>query len=452
MEKTIFQLLENKKFGEIKEIFLDMNPADIAACFSEIEKPNDLVLFRILPKELASEVFVEMDTDMQKDLITAFSDKELKEVMNDIYIDDAVDIIDEMPANVAKRILAQASAGDRKLINQLLAYTEDSAGSIMTTEFVDLKASMTVADAFERIRKVGTDKETIYTCYIIDSSRHLKGIVSVKDLLLSKSDTLLEDIMNENIIFAATLQNQEEVVQLFDKYDLLALPVVDNENRLVGIITVDDAIDVLQEEITEDFEKMAAITPTDNDVPYLKTGVFEIFRSRIMWLLILMVSATFTGMIITSFESSLASLTVLTAFMPMLMNTGGNSGSQSSVTIIRALSLGEIEFRDVLRVLWKETRVSVLCGVCLALLNFFKMWVFDILLLKTEGLTLMVALVVSATLFFTVLIAKVVGCVLPIAAKKLGFDPAVMASPFITTIVDAISLTIYFFIAQAVLF
>ena len=452
MEKTIFQLLENKKFGEIKEIFLDMNPADIAACFSEIEKPNDLVLFRILPKELASEVFVEMDTDMQKDLITAFSDKELKEVMNDIYIDDAVDIIDEMPANVAKRILAQASAGDRKLINQLLAYPEDSAGSIMTTEFVDLKASMTVADAFERIRKVGTDKETIYTCYIIDSSRHLKGIVSVKDLLLSKSDTLLEDIMNENIIFAATLQNREEVVQLFDKYDLLALPVVDNENRLVGIITVDDAIDVLQEEITEDFEKMAAITPTDADVPYLKTGVFEIFRSRIMWLLILMISATVTGMIITSFESSLASLTVLTAFMPMLMNTGGNSGSQSSVTIIRALSLGEIEFRDVFRVLWKEARVSVLCGASLAVLNFLKMWVFDILLLKTDGLTLMVALVVSATLFFTVLIAKVVGCVLPIAAKKLGFDPAVMASPFITTIVDAISLTIYFFIAQAVLF
>ena len=452
MEKTIFQLLENKKFSEIKTIFLDMNPADIAACFSEIEKPNDLVLFRILPKELASEVFVEMDTEMQKDLITAFSDKELKEVMNDIYMDDTVDIIDEMPANVAKRILAQASAGDRKLITQLLAYPEDSAGSIMTTEFVDLKASMPVAAAFERIRKVGTDKETIYTCYIIDSSRHLKGIVTVKDLLLSKSDVRLEEIMNENIIFAATLQNQEEVVQLFDKYDLLALPVVDNENRLVGIITVDDAIDVLQEEISEDFEKMAAITPTDNDVPYLKTGVFEIFRSRIMWLLILMVSATFTGMIITSFESSLASLTVLTAFMPMLMNTGGNSGSQSSVTIIRALSLGEIEFRDVLRVLWKETRVSVLCGACLAVLNFFKMWVFDILLLKTEGLTLMVALVVSATLFFTVLIAKVVGCVLPIAAKKLGFDPAVMASPFITTIVDAISLTIYFFIAQAVLF
>lgn len=451
MENTIFQLLENKKFGEIKEIFLDMNPADIAACFSEIEKPNDLVLFRILPKELASEVFVEMDTDMQKDLITAFSDKELKEVMNDIYMDDAVDIIDEMPANVAKRILAQASAGDRKLINQLLAYPEDSAGSIMTTEFVDLKASMTVADAFERIRKVGTDKETIYTCYIIDSSRHLKGIVSVKDLLLSKSDTLLEDIMNENIIFAATLQNREEVVQLFDKYDLLALPVVDNENRLVGIITVDDAIDVLQEEITEDFEKMAAITPTDADVPYLKTGVFEIFRSRIMWLLILMISATVTGMIITSFESSLASLTVLTAFMPMLMNTGGNSGSQSSVTIIRALSLGEIEFRDVLRVLWKETRVSILCGASLAVLNFFKMWVFDILLLKTDGLTLMVALVVSATLFFTVLIAKVVGCVLPIAAKKLGFDPAVMASPFITTIVDALSLIIYFDIATAIL-
>ncbi len=452
MEKTIFQLLENKKFSEIKTIFLDMNPADIAACFSEIEKPNDLVLFRILPKELASEVFVEMDTEMQKNLISAFSDKELKEVMNDIYMDDAVDIIEEMPANVAKRILAHTSAADRKLINQLLAYPEDSAGSIMTTEFVDLKSSMTVADAFERIRKVGTDKETIYTCYIIDSSRHLKGIVSVKDLLLSKSDTLLEDIMNENIIFAATLQNREEVVQLFDKYDLLALPVVDTENRLVGIITVDDAIDVLQEEITEDFEKMAAITPSDTDTPYLKTGVFEIFRSRILWLLILMFSATFTGIIITSFESSLASLTVLTAFMPMLMNTGGNSGSQSSVTIIRALSLGEIRFKDIFRVLWKETRVSVLCGLSLAVLNFFKMWVFDILLLKTDGLTLMVALVVSATLFFTVLIAKVVGCALPIAAKKLGFDPAVMASPFITTIVDAISLSIYFFIAQAVLF
>ncbi len=452
MEKTIFQLLESKKFTEIKEIFIDMNPADIAACFSEIEKPNDLVLFRILPKELASEVFVEMDTQMQKNLIAAFSDKELKEVMNDIFMDDAVDIIEEMPANVAKRILSQTSASDRKLINQLLAYPEDSAGSIMTTEFVDLKASMTVADAFERIRKVGTDKETIYTCYIIDSSRHLKGIVSAKDLMLSKGDVLLEDIMSENIIFAGTLQNREEVVQLFDKYDLLALPVVDTENRLVGIITVDDAIDVLQEEITEDFEKMAAITPTDADTPYLKTGVLEIFRSRILWLLILMVSATFTGMIITSFESSLASLTVLTAFMPMLMNTGGNSGSQSSVTIIRALSLGEIGFRDIFRVLWKETRVSVLCGLSLAVLNFFKMWFFDILLLKTDGLTLIVALVVSATLFFTVLIAKIVGCALPIAAKKLGFDPAVMASPFITTIVDAISLSIYFFIAQAVLF
>lgn len=450
MENTIFQLLENKKFGEIKEIFLDMNPADIAVCFSEIEKPNDLVLFRILPKELASEVFVEMDTDMQKDLITAFSDKELKEVMNDIYMDDAVDIIDEMPANVAKRILAQASATDRKLINQLLAYPEDSAGSIMTTEFVDLKASMTVSDAFERIRKIGTDKETIYTCYVIDSSRHLKGIITAKDLMLSGSDVLIEDIMNENIIFASTLQNREEVVQLFDKYDLLALPVVDNENRLVGIITVDDAIDVLQEEITEDFEKMAAISPTDT--PYLKTGVFEIFRSRILWLLILMFSATFTGMIITSFESALASCVILTAFMPMLMNTGGNSGSQSSVTVIRALSLGEIEYDDFFRVVWKELRVSLLCGAALSILNFLKMWLFDILLLKTDGLTLTVALVVSATLFFTVFIAKVVGCILPILAKKLNLDPAVMASPFITTIVDAISLTIYFLIAQSVLF
>lgn len=450
MENTVFELLENKKYNEIKEIFIEMNPADIAACFFELNIHNALVLFRILPKELASEVFVEMEKDMQKSLISAFSDKELKEVMDDIFMDDAVDIIEEMPANVAKRILTQASATDRKLINQLLAYPEDSAGSIMTTEFVDLKASMTVSDAFERIRKVGTDKETIYTCYVIDSSRRLKGIVTAKDLMLSKSDALIDDIMNENIIFASTLQNREEVVQLFDKYDLLALPVVDTENRLVGIITVDDAIDVLQEEITEDFEKMAAISPTDT--PYLKTGVFEIFRSRILWLLILMFSATVTGMIITSFESALASCVILTAFMPMLMNTGGNSGSQSSVTVIRALSLGEIEYKDFFRVIWKEFRVSLLCGAALSILNFLKMWVLDILLFKTDGLTLTVALVVSATLFFTVFIAKVVGCILPIIAKKLNLDPAVMASPFITTIVDAISLTIYFLIAQAVLF
>lgn len=319
----------------------------------------------------------------------------------------------------------------------------------MTTEYVALRKSMTVSAAFDKIRKVGIDKETIYTCYVTDSKRRLSGVVTARQLMLADSDTLLSEIMDFDPIFAYTHDDKEYVVQLFDKYDMLALPIVDTEERLVGIVTVDDAIDVLQEETTEDFEKMAAILPTEK--PYLKTGVFDIFKSRIIWLLVLMISATFTGMIITSFEGALASCVILTAFMPMLMNTGGNSGSQASVTVIRALSLGEIEYKDVFKVFWKELRVSVLCGLSLSLLNFVKMWLFDILLLKTDGLTLTVAGVVCVTLFFTVFIAKLVGCTLPIAAKKLGFDPAVMASPFITTIVDAISLVIYFLIASQVL-
>lgn len=449
MQERILTLLEEKKFTELKNILNEMNPADFAEYIEAVPRSQLILVFRLLPKELASEAFVELDSDQQMYLIESFTDKELSVVLDELFVDDFADIVEEMPAVVAKRMLKNTDSETRKTVNQILAYPDDSAGSIMTTEYVALRKSMTVSAAFDKIRKVGIDKETIYTCYVTDSKRRLSGVVSARQLMLADSDALISDIMNFDPIFAYTHDDKEYVVQLFDKYDMLALPIVDAEERLVGIVTVDDAIDVLQEETTEDFEKMAAIVPTEK--PYLKTGVFDIFKSRIIWLLILMISATFTGMIITSFEGALASCVILTAFMPMLMNTAGNSGSQASVTVIRALSLGEIEYRDVLMVLWKELRVSILCGFALSVLNFIKMWLFDMLLLKTEGLTLLVASVVSITLFFTVFIAKLVGCTLPIAAKKLGFDPAVMASPFITTIVDAISLMIYFLIASQVL-
>ncbi len=449
MQDRILELLEEKKYNELKNILRDENPADLVEYFEAVPRSSLILVFRLLPKELASEAFVEMDNDQQMQLIESFTDKELSVVLNELFVDDFADIVEEMPALVAKRLLKNTDAETRRMVNQILDYPEDSAGSIMTTEYVALRKSMTVAAAFDKIRKTGVDKETIYTCYVTDSKRRLLGAVSARQLMLSESDTILSDIMEFDPIYAHTHDDKESVAQMFEKYDMLALPIVDNEDRLIGIVTVDDAIDVMQEEATEDIEKMAAILPTEK--PYLKTGVFEIFKSRIVWLLILMISATFTGMIITSFESALASCVVLTAFMPMLMNTGGNSGSQSSVTIIRALSLGEIEFKDILKVLWKELRVSVLCGAALSVLNFFKMWFFDIMLLKTDGLTLTVALVVNLTLFFTVFIAKLVGCTLPIGAKKLGFDPAVMASPFITTIVDAISLIIYFAIATNML-
>lgn len=449
MQERILTLLEDKKYTELKNILSEMNPADFAEYIEAVPRSQLMLVFRLLPKELASEAFVELDSDQQMYLIESFTDKELAVVLDELFVDDFVDIVEEMPAVVAKRMLKNTDAETRKTVNQILAYPEDSAGSIMTTEYVALRKSMTVSAAFDKIRKVGIDKETIYTCYVTDSKRRLSGVVTARQLMLADSDTLLSEIMDFDPIFAYTHDDKEYVVQLFDKYDMLALPIVDTEERLVGIVTVDDAIDVLQEETTEDIEKMAAILPTEK--PYLKTGVFDIFKSRIIWLLVLMISATFTGMIITSFEGALASCVILTAFMPMLMNTGGNSGSQASVTVIRALSLGEIEYKDVFKVFWKELRVSVLCGLALSLLNFVKMWLFDILLLKTDGLTLTVAGVVCVTLFFTVFIAKLVGCTLPIAAKKLGFDPAVMASPFITTIVDAISLVIYFLIASQVL-
>ena len=447
MPEEILELVEGKKYARLRELLSDMNPADIAQILEEVPEKELPVIFRILPKELAAEVFVEMDSEMQQLLIEAFSDTELREVMDELFMDDTVDIIDEMPATVAKRILRQTDAKTRKMINQLLAYPDDSAGSIMTTEYVDLKKNMTVDEAFDRIREVGLDTETIYTCYVIDRSRRLLGIVTVKDLLLNPKTRVLSDIMDENIIFANTLDDKEEVAGQFEKYDLMALPVVDKENRLVGIVTVDDAIDVIQEEATEDIEKMAAILPSDKT--YFRTGVFATFKSRIPWLMLLMISATFTGAIISSFEEKLTVFPALIAFIPMLMDTGGNSGSQSSVTIIRGISLGDIEFRDIFRVIWKEVRVALCCSTALAAVNFVKLWLVDYLLLHTfdPGKQIPEIMVVCITLFFTVVVAKFIGCVLPILAKKIGFDPAVMASPFITTLVDAISLFIYFRIA-----
>ncbi len=451
MNEEIFELIGEKKYARLRELLSEMNPADIAQILEDVPERELPVIFRILPKELAAEVFVEMDSQMQQLLIEAFSDTELREVMDELFMDDTVDIIDEMPATVAKRILSQTDANTRKMINQLLAYPDDSAGSIMTTEYVDLKKNMTVDAAFDRIRKIGLDTETIYTCYVTDASRRLLGIVTVKDLLLNEKTCVIGDIMDENIIFANTLDDKEEVAGQFEKYDLMALPVVDKENRLVGIITVDDAIDVIQDEATEDIEKMAAILPSDKT--YFRTGVFSTFKARIPWLLLLMISATFTGAIISGFEEKLTVLPALIAFIPMLMDTGGNSGSQSSVTIIRGISLGDIEFKDICRVIWKELRVALCCSAVLATVNFAKMWLVDYLMLHTfdPGRQFAEIGVVCVTLFFTVIVAKLIGCVLPIIAKKIGFDPAVMASPFITTIVDAISLFIYFNIAIAVL-
>lgn len=447
MQEEILELIEGKKYARLREILADLNPADIAVIFEDIPEKEYPVIFRILPKELAADVFVEMDSETQQFLIEAFSDKELREVMDDLFMDDTVDIIDEMPATVARRIIQQTDPEKRKLINQLLAYPDDSAGSIMTTEYIDLKKDMTVDMAFDRIRQIGFDTETIYTCYVTDHSRRLLGIVTVKDLLLNQKTRRIEEIMDENVIFANTLDDKEEVAGLFEKYDMLALPVVDKENRLVGIVTVDDAIDVIQEEATEDIEKMAAILPSDRS--YFHTSVFSTFKARIPWLMLLMISATFTGTIISGFEGKLTVFPALIAFIPMIMDTGGNSGSQSSVTIIRGISLGDIEFSDIFRVIWKEIRVALCCSSALAAVNFLKLFAVDNLIFHNfdTGRQMQEIVVVCATLFFTVVIAKFVGCVLPIIAKKIGFDPAVMASPFITTIVDAISLVVYFNIA-----
>ena len=450
--ETIQTLLENKRYSTLRDILNTLNPVDIAAVFEDLQSEKTALLFRLLPKETAAETFVEMDEDTQELLIHGFSDTELKELIDELYVDDAVDLIEEMPANVVKRILRQADPETRKEINEILKYPEDSAGSIMTTECVILRPKMTAEEAIKRIRRTGIDKETIYTCYVSDSSSTLIGIITIKTLLLSEDDEVIENIMETNVISVNTLDDQEVVAQMFNKYNFLALPVVDKENRLVGIVTVDDAIDVMEEEATEDIQKMAAITP-NTEKPYDRIGVFETFFARIPWLLILMVSATFTGMIITGYEDALASSSAvfLTAFIPMLMDTGGNSGSQASVTIIRALSLGEIEFKDIFRVVFKECRVALLCGVSLAIVNFGKLMLFDKLVMHNEHITFLVAFVVCLTMVVTIFIAKLVGCTLPMIAKKIGFDPAVMASPFITTIVDAISLVVYFAFATAIL-
>lgn len=447
LQEQIFELIENKRFVQLKQILSEMQPADIAEIFEEAQDKDIPVIFRILPKELAAEVFVEFDTDKQEILVNSFSDSELRAVVDELFLDDAADIVEEMPATVAKRILKNTDANTRRQINQLLAYPDDSAGSIMTTEYIDLKRTMTVDEAFDRIRKIGFDTETIYTCYVIGSRRKLYGTVSLRDLLLSGKDQIVGDIMDTNVISAHTQDDKEDVAALFDRYDMLALPVVDSEGRLVGIVTVDDAIDVIQEEASEDIELMAAILPSEKT--YLKTGVFETFKSRIPWLLLLMISATFTGAIISSFEAKLAQCIALVAFIPMLMGTGGNSGSQTSVSVIRALSLGDIEFKDIMRVIWKELRVAVIVGIVLSVINFIKLYLIDFLWLHTfdTGAELNEMITICLTLVFVIIVAKLLGAVLPIVAKKFGLDPAVMASPLVTTILDAVSLLIYFGIA-----
>ena len=451
VEKAILKMVEDKKYATLRDILLTMNPADIAGIFNSLEDKRIPLMFRLLPKELAAETFVEMEPEDQELLIRGFSDNELKEVLDELYVDDAVDIVEEMPANVVRRILSQVDPEMRKSINQILRYPENSAGAWMTTEYVSLQPDMTVEESILRIRRQGVDKETIYTCYVMSKDRKLMGIVTVKDLLLAEDDDMLiSDLMlDTELISVTTHTDQEEVARIFSKYDFLALPVVDMENRMVGIVTVDDAIDVMEEEATEDIELMGGMLPSENT--YLRSSVWELFKNRIPWLLFLMLSATFTGMIINSFEGALAAQVALTAFIPMLMGTGGNSGSQSSVTIIRALSLDEVEFSDLPRVVWKEIRTAVLCGLALAAVCFIKIWLVDKLLFNNQDITLMVDAVVCLAMFVTVLLAKTVGAVLPMVAKVLKLDPAVMASPFITSIVDALSLLVYFLFATMLL-
>ena len=449
VRKTLLTMLEEKKYATLREVLVTMNPADIAALFSDLQDQKISLLFRLLPKELAAETFIEMESDDQQLLIQGFSDNELKEVLDELYVDDAADLVEEMPANVVRRILRQADPEMRRSINQILQYPENSAGSLMTTEYVSLRPNMTVGESILRIRRQGVDKETIYTCYVT-KDRKLLGLITVKDLLLAEDDeTLINEIMLTNLISVTTHTDQEEVAQMFNKYNFLALPVVDKENRMVGIVTFDDAMDVMEEETTEDIELMSGMLPSERT--YLKSSIWELFKNRIPWLMLLMLSATFTGLIITSFEEALAAQVALTAFIPMLMGTGGNSGSQSSVTVIRALSLNELHFSDLPKVLWKEIRTSVVCGVVLALFCFGKIWLVDRIIMGNDQITFMVNVVVCLALLVTVITAKIVGAVLPMAAKAIKLDPAVMASPFITTIVDALSLLVYFLFARMLL-
>ena len=436
----IIELIRTKKYAKLREILDEINPADVALIFDELEKKEWLIAFRVLPKELAAETFAYLDSDMQRTLIEAFSDKELTAVMEELFMDDTVDMLEEMPAHIVAKILKNVNAETRAMINELLHYPKDSAGSIMTTEYVSLKAGMTVEEAFAHIRKVGVDKETIYNCYVTDN-RKLIGLVSVKDLLLASYDDKVEDIMSTNVISVETHEDQEVVGNMFNKYGFLALPVVDGEERLVGIVTFDDAIEVIVEENEEDIEAMAAILPSDK--PYMKEGVFETLKKRVPWLLVLMLTSTFTSKIISGFEDALSGCIALSMFIPMIMGTGGNAGNQASVTIIRGLSMDEIDYGDIWSIIWKEVRVAILCGLVIGAACVLK-------IITIDGQALDVALVVSVAMAVTIVLAKFVGCSLPIIVKRLGFDPAVMVSPFVTTIVDAVSLIIYFAIAVQV--
>ena len=441
-EKLLRKLLEEKKYRELRDVLSEMNTVDIAWLMDDMEDEDSLRIFRILPKNMAADVFADLEIDDQQYIIQSLSEKEASSIIDNMMADDATDLLEEMPANIVKKILRNASPETRADINHLLRYPEDSAGSVMTVEYVDLRETMTVEDAIKRIRRIGLDSETVNICYVVDDQRVLRGTVALRYLLLKNDDEIIGEIMNDNVISINTLTDQEEAAQMFQKYDFTAMPVVDNENRMVGIITIDDVIDIMQEEATEDIEKMAAIIPTDK--PYFKVSILETYKTRMPWLLLLMISATFTGAIITRYEAALASHVILTAYIPMLRDTGGNAGSQASVSIIRGLSLNEIEFKDIFDAMWKEIRVAVLCGITLSAANFVKLLVID-------RVPLAIAAIVCVTLVLVVMIAKTIGCSLPLVAQRLGFDPAVMASPLITTIVDAISLTVYFLIATRAL-
>ena len=448
----LFALLEQRKIKELRQTLAEMNEFDISEFLGEIWEEDTqrmAMVFRLLSKEIAAAVFANLEVEEQETIINSITDTELAGIIEELYVDDAVDMMEEMPANVVRRVMRAATPATRSLINQYLRYPENSAGSIMTSEFVDLKRYMNVKESFDRIRRIGEDKETIYVCFVISADRKLEGIVTVKDLLLADDDTIIEDLMDRNVIFATTTDDQETVSEMFSDYDLMALPVVDTEGRLVGIVTVDDVLDVMEQETTEDFEIMAGILPSDK--PYSRTGPFDMWKNRIPWLMFLMLSATFTSMILTTFEDMLAVQAGLVAFIPMLMGTGGNSGAQSSTAVIRSLSLGDTEPKDVLRVMWKEWRVALLCGVTLAVVNFGKMLLLDGFILHNDSVTVLVAATVSLSIVFIVMFAKVVGSTLPILAEKIGVDPAVMANPLISTVTDAVSLLIYIYVAKLIL-
>ena len=441
-KEELVELLKGKQYGKLRTVLSEMNEADLAAIMDTMEDEESLKIFRILPKDMAADVFPLLEVDDQKYIIMSLSDKEASTIIDNLMADDATDILEEMPASIVKKILANASPETRKDIDHLLRYPDDSAGSIMTVEYVDLRESMTVADAIERIRRIGLDSETVNVCYVLDNTRVLKGTVALRYLLIMPQETVIGEMMNDNVISINTMTDQEEAAQMFQKYDFTVLPVVDNEDRMVGIITIDDVVDIIEEEATEDIEKMAAIIPTDK--PYMKVGVLETYRKRMPWLLFLMISATFTGAIITRYESALSAYIVLTSAIPMLMDTSGNAGSQASVSIIRGLSLQEIHFSNLGQVIWKEIRVAVLCGITLAVVNFIKLIAFN-------HIPVLIALIICITLVLAVAFAKTMGAILPMVTAKIGFDPAVMASPLITTIVDAVSLSIYFALATHIL-